>query len=159
MQKGCLNDASLLLIKKLLVRCKTIRRGSKQPAYKVMSHSLRILLSGSWILFLTCPPSYLGNSNYRRTVSPNRKPTSFVPRYPYSRFSHDITKIQMKELSILLNFYFHEVVTAAKHLYLNKVLVLKGSLFCNRGHLTTECSRTSTNSHLFWQTVHTLTPL
>ena len=142
-----------------------------------MSHSLRILLSGWWILFLTCPPSFLGNSNYRRTVINahqnffalahtilataclNRKPTSFVPQYPYSRFSRDVTKIQMKELAILLNFYFHEVVTAAKHLYLNKVLVLKGSLFCNRGHLKTECSRTSMKSHLFWQTVHTLTPV
>ena len=56
-------------------------------------------------------------------------------------------------------FLFLWGVTAAKHPYLKRVWVLKGSPFCNRGHLKTEYSRTSMNSHLFWQTVHTLTPV
>ena len=50
-----------------------------------------------------------------------------------SRFSHDVTKIQTKKLSILLSFMRY--YTAHKHLYLNKVLVPKGSSFCDRGRL------------------------
>ena len=32
----------------------------------------------------------------------------------YSRFSHDVTKIQTKKLSLLLSFYFHVVLQHLK---------------------------------------------
>ena len=53
----------------------------------------------------------------------------------YSRFSHDVTKIQTKKLSILLSFWVSWGITAPKRLYLNRVLVRKGSSFCDRGRL------------------------
>ena len=53
----------------------------------------------------------------------------------YSRFSHDVIKIQTKKLSILLRFWVSWGITAPKHLYLNRVLVRKGSSFCDRGRL------------------------
>ena len=47
----------------------------------------------------------------------------------YSGFSNDVTKIQTQKLSILLSFYFHEVL---QHLKTYKFPVRKGALFCDR---------------------------
>ena len=47
----------------------------------------------------------------------------------YSGFSYDVTKIQTQKLSILLSFYFHEVL---QHLKTYKFPVRKGALFCDR---------------------------
>ena len=46
-----------------------------------------------------------------------------------SRFSHDVTKIQTKKLSLLLSFYFHVIL---EHL---KTSVHKDSSFCDTGRL------------------------
>ena len=55
-----------------------------------------------------------------------------VMHWSISWFSHDITKIQTKKLSLLLSFYFHVVL---QHLNTNKFSVQKGSLFCDTGRL------------------------
>ena len=52
----------------------------------------------------------------------------------YSWFSHDVTKIQTKKLSLLLSFYFHAILEHLKTLY-NKFSVQKGSVFCDTGRL------------------------
>ena len=41
---------------------------------------------------------------------------SHVTQLKYSRFSHDVTKIQTKRLSILLTVYFHEVLQQLNNL-------------------------------------------
>ena len=52
----------------------------------------------------------------------------------YSWFSHDVTKIQTKKLSLLLSFYFHVVLQHLKTLT-NNFSVQKGSSFCDTGRL------------------------
>ena len=46
-------------------------------------------------------------------------------------FSHDITKIHTKKLSILLSFYFHEVSQHLKTLSYTNFRFQKGSSFCD----------------------------
>ena len=54
----------------------------------------------------------------------------------YSWFSHDVTKIQTKKLSLLLSFYFHVILEHLKtFIQINKFSVQKGSLFCDTGRL------------------------
>ena len=52
-----------------------------------------------------------------------------------SRFSHDVTKIQTKKLSLLLSFYFHVILEHLKNFYTNKLSVHKDSSFCDTGRL------------------------
>ena len=53
-------------------------------------------------------------------------------------FSHDVTKIQTKELSILLSFFFHEVLQHLKTLCLRQIFGSKGSWFCDRRRLSNQ---------------------
>ena len=64
------------------------------------------------------------DSRYKGKISPQRRQTFFVKTHGSHKnfsnmtfnswFSHDITKIQTKKLSLLLSFYFHMVLQHLK---------------------------------------------
>ena len=61
-----------------------------------------------------------------------------IPRHymsVFEGFSHDVTKIQTKKLSILPRFYFHDALEQLKTNFLTNVPFKKGSWFCDRGRL------------------------
>ena len=77
------------------------------------------------------------DSRYRGKISPQRRQTFFVKARGSHKnfsnmtfnswFSHDVTKIQTKKLSLLLGFYFHMVLQHLKtciqtNFWLKKVL-------------------------------------
>ena len=53
--------------------------------------------------------------------------------FSYSWFSHEVTKIQTKKLSLLLSFYFHVILDNLKTFIETNFSVQKGSLFCDTG--------------------------
>ena len=53
----------------------------------------------------------------------------------YCRFSHDVTKIQNKKLSILPRFYFHDALEQRKTNFHTNFSLQKGSWFCDRVRL------------------------
>ena len=52
-----------------------------------------------------------------------------------SWFARDVTKNQTKKLSDSSEFLLSRGITVPEHLYINKFLVRKGPLFCERGRL------------------------
>ena len=50
-------------------------------------------------------------------------------------FSHDVTKMQTKKLSILPRFYFHDALEQLKTNFHKKFSLQKGSWFCDRVRL------------------------
>ena len=70
-------------------------------------------------------PKFKKSFVWKRHVGvPFRNTNSWVAR--------DVTENQTKKLSILLSFYFHEVLQYLNIFYINKFLVRKGSSFCER---------------------------
>ena len=55
--------------------------------------------------------------------------------FSYSWFSHEVTKIQTKKLSLLLSFYFHVILDNLKTFIETNFSVQKGSLFYDTGRL------------------------
>ena len=53
----------------------------------------------------------------------------------YCWFSHDVTKIQTTKISILLRFYFHDVLEQLKTDFYTNFSRRKGSWFCDRVRL------------------------
>ena len=58
-----------------------------------------------------------------------------------SWFSHDVTKIWTKKLSLLLSFYFHVILEHLKTLIQTNFRFRKGSLFCDTGRLNFQAWR------------------
>ena len=72
-----------------------------------------------------------------------------IPNRTYSWFSHDVTKIQTKKLSLLLSFYFHAILEPLKTFIQNKFSVQKGTLFCDTGRLNFQAF--AWQGILFWR--------
>ena len=112
-----------------------------QVSLVISLYATVFVLPSVWILKGTICPKICSKALARLKCAKSlfpvdvRRSKTSLHKLPYSRFSHDVTKIQTKKLSILLSFWVSWGITAPKHLYLNKVLVPKGSSFCDRGRL------------------------
>ena len=53
-------------------------------------------------------------------------------------FSHDVTKIQTKKLSVLLSFYFHEVLQHLNTFMETNFRLERVFSFCDRGRLISQ---------------------